>query len=324
MPKGKKIYTNCLFFGKTQQFGIPVLLFFLFLGKLCKGQQEIKPCNQVPEFIQTLGFDPLWTALSTSEKKVKGLSLVVYQKNPQQKSPTQNTPRETVYQHPSWSKVGYLSTISFDTKGNAYVIPAPLISMLDNPLNALTTVYQVNHRTGDMEAWRTIGKKQSSKENPYGFLGITYDCKTDRLAISSVSASTRQQEKGTIYLVQVSSKKIVDSLTAFDAMGMCMAIDETGRKRLYFGSARTGDIYSIAFTSKERFDTKTFRKELTLELLGPRGDDKARKIRFQNNAMIVNGIAFNFNLQASSEKPETLYTFIRNAQSGKWELADLK
>ena len=50
------------------------------------------------------------------------------------------------------------------------------------------------------------------------------------------------------------------------------------------------------------------------------GDDKARKIKFSGNQMIVSGTAFNYNLQASSEKPETVYTFIWLPKEQKWGL----
>ena len=65
------------------------------------------------------------------------------------------------------------------------------------------------------------------------------------------------------------------------------------------------------------------RNELSLNGYGPRGDDKARKIKFSNGTMLVNGISFNYNLQASSEKPETLYSFRWNINNKKWELLDM-
>ena len=72
--------------------------------------------------------------------------------------------------------------------------------------------------------------------------------------------------------------------------------------------------------SNGKWIRKSKRKELTLEGYGPRGDDKARKIKFSGNQMIVSGTAFNYNLQASSEKPETVYTFIWLPKEQKWGL----
>ena len=59
---------------------------------------------------------------------------------------------------------------------------------------------------------------------------------------------------------------------------------------------------------------------MSLEGYGPRGDDKARKIKLSGNKLLVSGTAFNYNLQAASEKPETLYTFIWLAKEKKWGL----
>lgn len=321
----KKIPTFCLFFGKTQLLGIPIIGFFLFLGMSSIAQQEIKPCNQPPAFIQTLGFDPLWTALSTSEKQKMGAVLIAYKKVDGISSPLPNGPRETVYQHPSWRSAGYLSAICFDKFGNAYVIPSPFISMLNNPIEKLNTVYRINNLTGDMQPWLAIlPNKKTSLENPYGLLGIAYDCIAHHLYCATVAASNRQKEAGIIYIIHADTKRKSDSLVGIDAIGLTLALDELGNKRVYFGKARTGDIYSIAVNSKNKFVKSSLRKELSLVGIGPRGDDKARKIRFQNNTMIVNGIAFNFNLQASSEKPETQYKFQWNYASKKWQLIDLQ
>lgn len=321
----KKISTKNPILEKTRLFGIPILVFFLILGLSSRAQLEIKPCNQPPSFIQTLGFDPLWTALSTSEKQQMGVVLIAFRKLPGASSPSPNGPRETVYQHPSWKTGGYLSAISFDKFGNAYLIPSPFISMLYNPVEKLNTVYQINHNTGEMQPWLAIqpGKK-ASRENPYGLLGIAYDCMAHHIYCATVAASSRKKEAGVIYMIDVNTKRKSDSLIDIDAMGLTLALDELGNKRVYFGKARTGDIYSVAINSKNKFVKSSIRKELSLEGIGPRGDDKARKIRFQNNTMIVNGIAFNFNLQASSEKPETQYKFQWNYSNKKWQLIDLQ
>jgi hypothetical protein len=68
----------------------------------------------------------------------------------------------------------------------------------------------------------------------------------------------------------------------------------------------------------------SLRKELSLDGYGPRGDDKARKIKFEGNQLVITGTAFNYNLQASSEKPETVYTFVWMPQQKKWGLIDYR
>ncbi len=300
-----------------------ILLFVgTFLGSFCQyTQREIKPCQQEPAFIRTLGFDPLWTGLSTSEKNAIGISLVVFEKKSGETSPNPQTPKQEVYQHPSWKEAGYLSTITLDRQGNIYAIPAPLISMFYNKTEKLNTVYQIDAKTGEMSEWKSLpfyGKPGYT--NPFGLLGITYDCLQQTMAVGSVAGSDRYNERGVIYLLDVRSKKITDTLRNTDVMGLAFALDEKGNKRLYFGKTRTGEIYSVQVNSAGKWIRKSKRKELTLEGYGPRGDDKARKIKFSGNQMVISGTAFNYNLQASSEKPETVYTFIWLPKEQKWGL----
>lgn len=284
-------------------------------------QREIKPCQKEPAFIRTLGYDPLWTALSTSEKTYIGISLIAFEKKIGQTAPTTQTPKAEIYQHPSWKIAGYLSTISFDQLGNAYTVPAPLISMLYNRTEKLNTIYKIDAFNGEMNEWVNLpftGKPSS--QNPYGLLGINYDCKDHFLVASTVAGSDRYNERGVIYLINPTNKKTTDSIINFDAMGLGFGLDESKRKRLYYGSVRTGNIFSVVVNANGKMEKKTIRKELSLEGYGPRGDDKARKIKFSGNQLLISGTAFNYNLQAASEKPETLYTFIWLSKEKKWGL----
>ncbi len=297
-----------------------VLWLFIF-PNIGFAQREIKPCQQEPAFIKTLGYDPLWTALSTSEKTYIGISLIAFEKKVGQSAPTAQTPKLEIYQHSSWKTAGYLSTISFDRFGNVYTVPAPLISMLYNRTEKLNTIYKIDANNGEMNEWINLPfVAKPSSQNPYGLLGINYDCQDHFLVASTVSGSDRYNERGIIYLINPITKKMTDSIKNFDAMGLGFGIDELNKKRLYYGSARTGNIFSVVVNQKGKIEKKTIRKELSLEGYGPRGDDKARKIKFNGNQLLVNGTAFNYNLQAASEKPETLYTFTWLAKEKKWGL----
>lgn len=297
--------------------------FFLILGNFTHAQKEIKPCQKEPSFIRTLGFDPLWTALSTSEKQKIGIVLVEFEQLPNQLAPSINTPKKTVYQHESWKQAGYFSSITFDFFGNAYTLPTPLISMLYNPVKKLNTIYKIDGYTGILQEWLSLPLAAfPNANNPYGLLGITYDCTSNLLIASTVAGSSRQKEKGIIYLIHSETKKISDTLKNKDVIGMTVAFDENNKKRLYFGKARTGAIYSIPIQANGRFNRNQLRFELSLDGYGPRGDDKARKMKMLNGSLLVSGVAFNFNLQASSEKPETNYSFRYNRVVKKWELYD--
>jgi len=193
--------------------------------------------------------------------------------------------------------------------------------LLYNQTDKLNTIYKIDANNGEMTEWINLPfAAKPSSQNPYGLLGINYDCQDHFLAASTVAGSNRYNEQGVIYLIDARTKKSTDSLTNFDAMGLGFGIDESRKKRLYYGSVRTGNIYSVVVNAKGKMEKKTIRKELSLEGYGPRGDDKARKIKFSGNQLLVSGTAFNYNLQAASEKPETLYTFIWLNKEKKWGL----
>ena len=197
--------------------------------------------------------------------------------------------------------------------------------MLYNPFQKLNTIYQLNAYTGVLDEWLNLPfKVKKNTNNPFGLLGITYDCTANILIASSVLGSDRKQQNGVLYLIDVTSKKIIDTLNQKDAIAVAVAFDEYKQKRLYFGSARNGDILSIPINNQGKLIKSKMRKELSLEGFGPRGDDKARKIKMGDGFLTINGTAFNYNLQASSEKPETIYTFKWNQQSKIWDIVDYK
>lgn len=286
-------------------------------------QREIKPCQKEPAFITKYGIDPLWSALSTSEKHQMGLVLIELIKTGSASKPSMNTIRGRIFQDSSWKMAGWLSGIALDALGNIYCIPAPLVSVLNNHPKNQNTIYQVDANSGIMRTWLKLPpKKYEAGNNPYGLMGITYDCSSGILFAASIAGSKRFAETGIIYAIQSNTKKILDSLTAIDAIGLTLYFDTNGKKRLLFGKARSGEVWSIVLNKTGRFEKNSLQKELSLEGLGPRGDDKARKIRLSNNILTVTGIAFNYNLQASSEKPESIYEFQWNTALKKWGLVN--
>ncbi|MEQ1623205.1 MAG: hypothetical protein ABL870_00880 [Sediminibacterium sp.] len=296
----------------------------ILLAGTLKAQREIKPCQKEPAFIQHYGLDPLWSAMSTSEKHRMGLVLVEIIKTGSETKPSLNSFRGRIFQDSSWKKAGWLSGISLDAIGNVYTIPAPLVSVLDNPPQNQNSIFRVDAQTGIMQKWLQLPlKKYESGNSPFGLMGISFDCTSGTLFAASIAGSKRFLEKGVVYAIDASTRKLKDSLVGLDVIGMTLYFDAAGNKRLLFGKARTGEIWSVMIDKNARFLKKTLQLELSLEGLGPRGDDKARKIRFTNGILSINGIAFNYNLQASSEKPETVYDFKWNQIAKKWELVNL-
>ena len=65
------------------------------------------------------------------------------------------------------------------------------------------------------------------------------------------------------------------------------------------------------------------KREILFENIGSRGDDKARRINFVQNAqgfeMDVFGIEFGFNLIAPTEKQETIYRYRYDLAKDGWD-----
>ena len=283
-------------------------------------QIGITICQQPPKFISTTGLDPKHAAFSTSEKRIKGLALVQLPEN------QTDAANRKIWQHPSWSQFGYMGAITTDENGNAYTIPIPVVNVLENPVENQNTIYRVSGSNGEMKPlvnFSPAGSRTLKNGNNHGFglLGIFYDCQAKMIYASSIAGSNREMEMGVIYAVDPVSGKIVDQLRGWDALGICVG-GVSGEKRLYFGSTRTSDLYSVELTKSGKF-IGSVQKEFTLDLLGPRGDDKARRIRFEKNGnMIVFGVEFNYNLTAPTEKQETIYRFRFDEEEKKWVPAE--
>ena len=272
-------------------------------------------CQQQPYFLKNTGLDPARCAFSTSEKKTKGLIVIQLPLN------SADTFRRK-WQHPSWSRFGFMGPITTDNNGNVYVVPVPLVNVLDNAPEKQNVIYKVDSRTGEMKPLTDLKiDKKTATENVYGLLGIYFDCHAKLLYASSVANSTRTEENGIIYAIDPVSGEVMDQFTGVDAMALCVG-GISGEKRLYFGSTRTSDVCSIELTKAGKFKG-SIQKEFSLDLLGPRGDDKARKIRFDKNGnMKIAAVEFNYNLTAPTEKQETSYTYFFNQDEKKWEFTE--
>jgi hypothetical protein len=276
---------------------------------------QTNDCKSQGAFIQKVGFDPARSALSTSENRKMGLQLIQF--NAQ--GDTSNGGRK-IYQHPSWKTAGWLGPILIDPQGNCFVGPVPVINLLDNPPAKQNIIYKVDATTGEMKPFVVLPAAENiSPTNPYGILGFAYLCESNTLYVSTVQGSTREKELGYIYAIDATTGKIIDKITNTDALGMGISYI-TGKRKLYFGSARTTNIFSVSLTKEGKFNNHP-SLEFSISDLGPRGDDKARRIKFDKATgnMQVYAIEFNYNLTAPTEKQETIYNFSWNSDTQKWE-----
>ena len=260
-------------------------------------------CRQRPRFAAAAGFET-GSALSTGEGAQPGLVLV------------DATAPERSYQHPSWARHGFLGPLTYDAEGNVYVAPMPNISLLENPPEEQNSIYRVDTESGEMDLFLQLPPGGPLKaENPFGILGLTYDCDTGSLYASSVAGSTRSQEFGRILRIDPADATVTDSMSEVDAMGLAVFRGSRDR-RLYFGSARRPELWSIALDDDGAF-LGSARRELQL----PGWSDKARRIIFDaEGGMEVLGVPFVFNLALGVDDPENAYGFRYDPMIDTWRI----
>jgi hypothetical protein len=294
-------------------------IFLAFWLLISQKNNTVPPieCKQMPVFIRKTGFDLSRSGFSTAERKQKGLVFVEFAADGDAK-------KNRFYQPESWKKAGSMGPIIIDEEGIVFAAPVPTVNILDNPIALQNTLYKVDAQSGEMSAFIALPDSATSEytkqpeQNPFGLLGLAYDCGTKLLYATSVKGSTSDAEAGCVWIINKSDKKITASISKIDAMGIGI-YTKNGEKRVYLGKTRTGDIISYQLNPEGTILKNTEQVEVSLEGLGGRGDDHARKIRFnEKNEMVVQGISFYYNLVAPSEKQETTYIFRYNTATQRW------
>lgn len=294
---------------KKNLFFIPII--FCLITQVAQAQND---CRRQPAFIQKFGFDPARSAVSTAERTYMGVCLIELAD-----AQNQNGKRNKIFQHPSWRKAGYMASVAITEQGDVYVIPAPTVNILYNKPDEQNWVYKIDHQTGEMNRFVELpAAAKPSVQNAYGTLGSFYDCDTHTLFVTSVMGSTQNDEKGRIFAINLLTNKVTIVAQNTDAMGICV-VKTNGKRQLFFGKTRTSDMYSLTLDANNLpLSDPTFA--FTLDNLAPRGDDRARRIRFTNNNLQINAASFYYNLTAPTEKPETIYVFSYDTNQQKWIL----
>ncbi len=275
-------------------------------------------CARQPLFLRNIGFDPLRSAFSTTQNNSNGIVLLEIPLNMSDSS------KIKTYQHESWKRNGWMGSITSGEDGTTYTVPVPKINTLDRPLSKMNKIYKISPFNGEMVEFINLpAADTTSKVVPFGVLGLYFDCHGKRIFASSVAGSTRNSENGIIYSIDPKTAEVKDKLSGFDAMGLFVA-GITGEKILYFGSARKPIIYGIELDAEGNFVGKPEIK-LSLQNLGPRGDDKARRIRLNKNGLLeVYGVEFNYNLVANTTVPQSFYQFEFDINKDKWEFRSVR
>ncbi len=276
--------------------------------------QSVKDCRTMPSYVNSIGFDAQKSGFSTSENKKLGLCFVEFGTGANQSN--------RVYQHKSWKQAGSLGPMLITETGDIFTTPIPTVNLYYNKPSEQNFLYKIDHTTQEMTKVASLPTlEKPSAENPFGLMGLAYDCDTKVIYATSIAGSTRDKENGRVFALDKQTHQILDTLNNIDCLGVGL-VSIQGEKRLILGKARNGSILSITLSPEGKF-VGSYHKELSLEGLGPRGDDIARKIRvLADGTLQIQGVEFYFNLIAPTEKQETKYSFKFN--NGKWLLVKIE
>lgn len=262
------------------------LVFVLVAWLIAVGASAQTNCARTPAFALKAGYtSPI---LSTSDRMRGGMVLLKQGPNGAMIEP---------YQHPSWRRAGRLGGFVVTEKGEIFVVPVPNVNTLENPPERQNTLQRVDPLTGEMADFISIPVAAApSEKNPYGLVGIAYDCKRKLLYVSTLSGSTVNGELGKIVAISLEKLVVHDELSGLDAIGVGV-FDDGKRHFMLAGSARNSSVFKIELDAKGQFaSSATFALKLD-----PLNVLRARKIRFVGQEALFDATEFYYNLVAQTE-----------------------
>ncbi|MEZ5030637.1 MAG: hypothetical protein R2787_04490 [Saprospiraceae bacterium] len=225
---------------------------------------------------------------------------------------------------PEWSSAGSLGPYVLDLEGNIYVAAVPYVSLEDNPPHEQNRIYRVDTQTGHMAIWADLKAEHlPSRDNPYGVVGLAYDCESDRIFACTVAGSDPMTQRGQIVSIHRLTGDLRIEVEHLDAVGLGIYVGK-GQKRLYYGSARSPAVYSFPLDRDGRV-TGTQRMEVDLSTIQGAAFDCAHRIRFfTDGRMEIKGIEFGFSLQAASDARRHLYYFQYQPGQDTWSFLSME
>ncbi len=223
---------------------------------------------------------------------------------------------------PQWDFMGPLGPYALDEQGNIYLAPVPHVSLPPEALRHQNRIYRIDGQTGEASLFVELPAADlPSSRNPFGVMGLAYDCDSQTLYASSVAGSTPGEEKGRIYQIDVQSKELLDSLQDMDVLGLGIFNHRRG-KRLYLGLARKPEVYVIELSDKGRFSGEP-GFAFSLQQLSGGQYEQAHRIRFTRKPeMEIKAIEFNYTLMAASDPLRNIYLFDYNNKTDDWIFSD--
>lgn len=300
---------------------IVFFIFFMVMPALVKAERyktgDVYDCARIPAFVSKLGMQQP-VAIDTSLTQYPGLVL------------RELRGQQRLFQHSGWKITGQVGSTVRDAQGNIYLIPVPIVSLATNPLERRNIVYKVDSQTGVMTEFVELPIPiELSQGNPFGTMGITLDCQTASLYVSSVAGSSPAKINGTIYRIDLANGKIADSYSGVDAIGIAV-FNLPNEKRLYFGDARSSSLFSVKLKSTGDFIIGSKpRHELSLLTVKNGDSTQIRKIHFPrtnqgNHIMSLEETEFSYRLIAELHARQKKYNFELQEKTQEWKFLSLE
>ena len=217
-----------------------------------------------------------------------------------------------------WDDAGHLGPYTLDKAGNIFTSPVPHVSLEINKPEDQNRILRVDGQTGEMKEYiRFPRPANTSHNNPFGVMGLAYDCKTESIYACSIAGSGPNNTLGVIYQVDLKTKEIISQLDNVDAIGIGVFVTKTG-KRLYYGSARDPEVFSVSLDDNGQFAGQP-KFEFSLAAQQGGSADRGHRIRFtKDKKMEVKGIEFSYSLMAASDPMRNIYNFKYDTVNDKW------
>ena len=234
--------------------------------------------------------------------------------------------KNKAWQHNSWKKSGYIGAFDRDRTGNIYISPMPYVSLQKNPPNQQNQIYIIDAKTAEMTLFMKLPSENlPSTRNPFGSMGVYYDCDTNSLYVATLAGSMPMQEKGAILQIDLNTKQIISKLDNVDAIGVGVFNTNKG-KRLYYGSARGSNLFSVPLDGEGHFAGKQ-QYELSLSQIKGGDSTVIKKVSFNKKKgsffMTLKDIEFGFRLLAENNPYKRKYHFKWDETEGNWNFEGL-
>lgn len=275
---------------------------------------ELDYCGARPKFVSQKGL-PQSSGFNTLSRQEVGLALT-YDKDGKQMQ----------YIDPTYDNFGNFGVIVYDQFGNTYVNSVPFIDLLENKPSKRNTIYKVDTNSGQLAEWASLPleHQDTDGQQPYGIVGMFYDCQRSEMVVSSLTGTTEQEQKGSLWRINILSGEATKLGEGEDYLGVAIGTGLNSKDRYLLAGSTVNPVVEVSRYADGKLEGE-FGSLLTYHPEGLFVDARVKKFR-QTEAGTELNLAltpFDYSLRATAENREERLLFKFNdeaqqyAQSGE-------